>query len=185
MFQAPGIGPKIAATLIQEFGCLSNLLAQAETIKQQKRRESLVENADKVRMICLLWGFSVAGYRCFKHCIFTFYDPGITVQETGGTGRLYTRWQDDSTTFISRCQLVAHVCIQSQSVRSDTVMHLCPMACSLTAHSFPSNTYLRLLDFYQRMELNACRTQLEQQLQRSQNHFKPPPSPEEYEGVPF
>ncbi len=47
---APGIGPKIAATLINEKGSLSNLLAQAETIKQNKRRESLVENAEKVML---------------------------------------------------------------------------------------------------------------------------------------
>eukprot|EP00804_Cyclotella_cryptica_P023373 CCRYP_000505-RB/>CCRYP_000505-RB protein AED:0.24 eAED:0.24 QI:164/1/1/1/1/1/3/445/821 len=45
---APGIGPKIAASLIDEFGCLDNLIQQADTIKQKKRRESLVENADKI-----------------------------------------------------------------------------------------------------------------------------------------
>jgi len=46
---APGIGPKIAASLIDEFGCLDNLMKQADGIKQKKRKESLVENADKVR----------------------------------------------------------------------------------------------------------------------------------------
>ena len=46
--QVPGIGPKIAAGLINEFGTLSNLIEQAHTIKQKKRRESLMENADKV-----------------------------------------------------------------------------------------------------------------------------------------
>ena len=47
--QAPGIGPKIAATLITEYGTLSNLIEKADMIKQKKRRESLVENAEKVR----------------------------------------------------------------------------------------------------------------------------------------
>jgi len=46
----PGIGPKIAATLIDEFGSLDDLLEQAETIKQNKRRENLIENAEKVRL---------------------------------------------------------------------------------------------------------------------------------------
>ena len=45
---APGIGPKIAATLINDFGSLSNLLAQADTIKQNKRRESIMENVENV-----------------------------------------------------------------------------------------------------------------------------------------
>lgn len=40
----PGIGIKTAAQLIQEFGSLDNLLANAHTIKQPKRREKLVEN---------------------------------------------------------------------------------------------------------------------------------------------
>ena len=46
---APGIGPKIAATLINEYGSLSNLISQAENIKQNKRRENLIENAENVR----------------------------------------------------------------------------------------------------------------------------------------
>jgi hypothetical protein len=35
--------------LINEFGTLSNLIRQADTIEQKKRRESLMENAEKVR----------------------------------------------------------------------------------------------------------------------------------------
>jgi 5'-3' exonuclease len=46
--QAPGIGPKIAAALINEFGSLDNLINGADTIKQKKRRESLMDNAEKV-----------------------------------------------------------------------------------------------------------------------------------------
>jgi DNA polymerase I len=46
----PGIGPKTAAQLIGEFGDLETLLARAGEIKQQKRRETLIENADNARL---------------------------------------------------------------------------------------------------------------------------------------
>ena len=46
--QVPGIGPKIAQQLIEEYGTLSNVIAQAENVKQKKRRENLIENAEKV-----------------------------------------------------------------------------------------------------------------------------------------
>jgi DNA polymerase-1 len=48
---APGIGPKIAASLIEEYGSLDVLIEQASNIKQKKRKESLIENADNVRYI--------------------------------------------------------------------------------------------------------------------------------------
>ena len=44
----PGIGPKTAATLLEEFGDLDNLLANAETIKQTKRRENIIANRELV-----------------------------------------------------------------------------------------------------------------------------------------
>lgn len=47
---APGIGLKTAALLIQEYGDLDTLLARAGEIKQPKRREALVENADLIRI---------------------------------------------------------------------------------------------------------------------------------------
>lgn len=46
----PGIGIKTAALLIQEYGDLESLLARAGEIKQPKRRESLIEHADKARI---------------------------------------------------------------------------------------------------------------------------------------
>ena len=46
----PGIGIKTAATLINEFGDLDSLLAGAETIKQPKRRQSLIDNAEMARI---------------------------------------------------------------------------------------------------------------------------------------
>ena len=46
----PGIGVKTAAQLINEYGDLDTLLARAGEIKQPKRRESLVQQADKARI---------------------------------------------------------------------------------------------------------------------------------------
>src|SRR3954469_3308462 len=47
---APGIGIKTAAQLITEYGDLDTLLARAGEIKQPKRREALIENAEKARI---------------------------------------------------------------------------------------------------------------------------------------
>jgi DNA polymerase-1 len=47
---APGIGVKTAALLINEYGDLDTLLARAEEIKQPKRRQTLIENADQIRL---------------------------------------------------------------------------------------------------------------------------------------
>ncbi|MFC0239053.1 DNA polymerase I [Rhodopseudomonas telluris] len=46
----PGIGIKTAAQLITEYGDLDTLLARAGEIKQPKRREALIENAEKARI---------------------------------------------------------------------------------------------------------------------------------------
>lgn len=46
----PGIGIKTAAQLINEFGSLENLLARASEIKQEKRRESLINFAEQARI---------------------------------------------------------------------------------------------------------------------------------------
>jgi len=46
----PGIGIKTAAELINTYGDLETLLARAGEIKQPKRRETLIENADKARV---------------------------------------------------------------------------------------------------------------------------------------
>ncbi len=47
---APGIGVKTAAQLIEEYGDLETLLAQADGIKQPKRRAALIDNADLIRI---------------------------------------------------------------------------------------------------------------------------------------
>jgi len=47
---APGIGVKTAAALIGEYGDLDTLLACAEEIKQPKRRQTLIEKAEQIRL---------------------------------------------------------------------------------------------------------------------------------------
>lgn len=47
---APGIGIKTAALLINEYGDLDSLLERAEEIKQPKRRQTLIDNAQQIRV---------------------------------------------------------------------------------------------------------------------------------------
>jgi DNA polymerase-1 len=46
----PSIGEKTAALLINEYGDLETLLKRAGEIKQDKRRQALIDNADKARL---------------------------------------------------------------------------------------------------------------------------------------
>ena len=47
---APGIGQKTAAELIGVYGDIETLIARAEEIKQPKRRETIINHADKIRI---------------------------------------------------------------------------------------------------------------------------------------
>jgi len=47
---APGIGIKTASLLINEYGDLDTLLARASEIKQDKRRQTLIDFADQIRL---------------------------------------------------------------------------------------------------------------------------------------
>ena len=47
---APGIGVKTASLLINEYGDLDTLLARAGEIKQDKRRQTLIDFADQIRL---------------------------------------------------------------------------------------------------------------------------------------
>ena len=47
---APGIGVKTAALLINEYGDLDTLLERAGEIKQPKRRQTLIDHADQIRL---------------------------------------------------------------------------------------------------------------------------------------
>ena len=46
----PGIGPKTAVQLLEEYGDLESVLSRAGEIKQNKRRENLIEFADDARL---------------------------------------------------------------------------------------------------------------------------------------
>ncbi|MGL4490455.1 MAG: DNA polymerase I [Rhizobiaceae bacterium] len=46
----PGIGPKTAASLLEEYGDLETLLARAGEIKQEKRRQGILDNVEKIRL---------------------------------------------------------------------------------------------------------------------------------------
>ena len=46
----PGIGPKTAAQLLEEYGDLETLLSRAGEIKQPKRRENLIQFAEQARV---------------------------------------------------------------------------------------------------------------------------------------
>ncbi|HEX8527537.1 DNA polymerase, partial [Allosphingosinicella sp.] len=46
----PGIGPKTASQLIQEYGDLDSVLAHAEEIKKPKLRQNLIDHADAARL---------------------------------------------------------------------------------------------------------------------------------------
>src|SRR3954471_1832957 len=56
----PGIGPKTAAQLLQEHGSLEGLLAHADAIKQPKRREALIANAEQARLAYQLVGLNAS-----------------------------------------------------------------------------------------------------------------------------
>ncbi len=47
---APGIGVKTAALLMDEFGSLDALLERAAEVKQPKRRQTLIDHADQIRL---------------------------------------------------------------------------------------------------------------------------------------
>lgn len=46
----PGIGPKTAAQLVNEYGSLEGVLSHASEIKQNKRRETILENIENARI---------------------------------------------------------------------------------------------------------------------------------------
>jgi DNA polymerase I len=46
----PGIGPKTAAALLEEYGDVETLIARAGEIKQEKRREGILANVDNIRI---------------------------------------------------------------------------------------------------------------------------------------
>lgn len=59
----PGIGVKTAAQLIGEYGDLEQLLERAGEIKQPKRRQALIDNAELAR-ISSGWSGWTTRHRC-------------------------------------------------------------------------------------------------------------------------
>ena len=51
----PGIGPKTAAQLLEEFGDLDTLLARAGEIKQEKRRENIIAGRGSGQDLARSW----------------------------------------------------------------------------------------------------------------------------------
>ena len=47
---APGIGPKTAVKLIRDYGGLEEILARADEVRAKRARESLLNNADQIRL---------------------------------------------------------------------------------------------------------------------------------------
>ena len=47
---APGIGPKTAVKLLREYGDLDEILAHAEEVRAKRPRESLLNNADQIKL---------------------------------------------------------------------------------------------------------------------------------------
>lgn len=46
----PGVGPKTAAAYLKQFGTLDNMLAHVDDISNEKKRASIIENAEKARL---------------------------------------------------------------------------------------------------------------------------------------
>ena len=44
----PGIGPKTAAQLVEQYGSVEGILAHAHEIKQEKRRQAIIDNAENI-----------------------------------------------------------------------------------------------------------------------------------------
>lgn len=53
------------------------------------------------------------------------------------------------------------------------------------AHNVVLSLHVRLISFYRRQELSSCENQLESRLRSGWTTFKPPPSPEDIQGLPF
>ncbi len=46
----PGIGPKTAAQLVEEYGSLEGIISHAHEIKQEKRRQTILDNVENARI---------------------------------------------------------------------------------------------------------------------------------------
>jgi DNA polymerase-1 len=79
---APGIGPKTAAELLTQFGSLDAILERANEIKQPKRRETLINFADQIRLSRQLVTLKddVAVEEAWENFAVREPDPGMLLQ---------------------------------------------------------------------------------------------------------
>ena len=113
-----------------------------------------------------------------------FFNQGAAVPQASDSWRLHTHKQHDIAIWISRCDQLAHGTIWPQQVSEYkvTVLLNARIRKQQLKHK---NFVISDWDFYNRMELNLCRNQLESRMRSSSVSFKQPPTPEEFEGIPF
>ena len=73
----PGIGEKTSKTLISEFGSLENLLKDLSRIKNERLREKIEQNLDKLRLSQQLVTIEKGLYLKFNLEDFTFSEPNL------------------------------------------------------------------------------------------------------------
>lgn len=78
---ADKVGPKTAAALINEFGKLESILANAESIKKPSVRESIIRNAERLQMNYKLIKLGNAVSLPFGMQELAYRDSGITTSE--------------------------------------------------------------------------------------------------------
>lgn len=78
---AEKVGAKTAAMLLNEFGTLENLLANAEGIKKSAVRESIARNAERLLTNYKLIKLGNTASLPFDMCELEFSDAGITTSE--------------------------------------------------------------------------------------------------------
>lgn len=78
---ADKVGPKTAAWLLQEFGCLETILARAEEIKKPSIRASVTQNAERLRTNYKLIRLTGEAEIPFKAETLTYQYNGVTTSQ--------------------------------------------------------------------------------------------------------
>lgn len=115
----PGIGPKTAAQLVEEYGSLEGVLQHAHEIKQNKRRETILDNIENARIslqLVTLKGdvpveHSLTEYRCLApdHEVL---DKFITTYGFSSLRSRLEKW------FVERCSNIEEQCAQNAVFKS-------------------------------------------------------------------
>ena len=78
---AEKVGIKTAAMLLEEFGTLENVIANVENIKKTSVKESIIRNAEKLRLNYLIIKFGEYKLLPFNKQELEYYYAGITTNE--------------------------------------------------------------------------------------------------------